>query len=71
MHLLYRPPKIYLQTQERRQRDALRAAQRQARDGRQRIQNAIDEHGERMSDEGLGLLQGLAEELKKIGEALR
>ena len=67
----YRPPSIYSQTQERRRRDALTRAEREARAGRKKIQDAIDLHGDRMSDEGRGLLVGLSELLKKIGSSTR
>lgn len=66
----YRPPKIYLQDQQRRHRDALAAAERAARDNRAKIDAAIEEHGERMSAEGKGLLMGLAEALKGIAAAI-
>lgn len=67
----YCPPAIYVETMARRQRDAARTAQRQARNARKRIADTIDEHGERMSDEGRGLLLGLAETFQKIAQTLR
>jgi hypothetical protein len=71
MKPLYRPPAIYAVTQERRQRDALRDAERAARDQEKKIKDAINQHGDRMSEEGRGLLTGIAESLKKIAGAVR
>lgn len=66
----YRPPRIYAETQARRRRDAQRTLERKARKDGQRIAAAIEENGERMSDEGRGLLAGLAETLKGVAAFL-
>jgi len=50
----------------RRQQQALADAARKARRGRQSITAAIAENGERMSDEGRALLEGLAKAMKGI-----
>lgn len=67
----YRPPRIYVETQMMRRRDALRAAERAARAQRQKIAEAIEQHGEHMSEEGRGLLTGLAETLQTIARSVR
>lgn len=67
----YRPPTIYLETQARRQRDLAHAHERRMRADQKRIADAIDEHGDNMSDEGKGLLLGIAETLKVMAGAMR
>lgn len=67
---LCRPPAIYTDTLALRRAAALRDAQRRARRERQRIDEVIEEHGERMSDEGRGLLVGLAETLRGMARAM-
>lgn len=55
----------------RRQQQALADAARKAKRGRQSITAAIAENGERMSDEGRALLEGLAKAMRGIEGAMR
>lgn len=67
---LYRPPQIYRDTLALRRASALRDAERRARREQQKIGEMIEEHGERMSDEGRGLLMGLAETLRGFARVM-
>ena len=66
----YNPPKIYRVTQERRRRDALAAVARQASGGQRAVADAIAVNGERMSDEGRALLEGLSKTLGEVGRVM-
>ena len=55
----------------RRQQQALADAARKAKRGRQSITAAIAENGERMSEEGRALLEGLAKAMRGIEGAMR
>lgn len=70
MKPLYRPPAIYAADLERRRRDTLDAAERQARAGRKKIAGALEAHGERMSEDGKEMLKWLAEVLEKAAVAM-
>lgn len=65
----YRPPKVYEQVQERRRRDALEAARRQARSGHKTVA-AFLEVNEEMSEEARSFLVGLAESFQGVAQAL-
>ena len=64
-------PSSYRRYQDYQRQSALSRAQKRAMKGKQSIAAAIEANGERMSEEGRGLLEGLKKTLGEIAGVLK